>query len=721
MSTSTGTNQATPSSANMDENMDASIPANIMNVKHPDLYSGDRNKLEDWLMQWDLFFLFQGEKIPENKRVTLIASYMRGQAFTWIKPFIQQTNMGEAPDAVDAWVSDFDLFKQQIRPVFGVQNEEAVARRKIQHIRQLRSAADYAAEFQQLAANTDWDDTALKTMFRQGLKPRVKEELMRTGAVIDSLDQLVNEAIRVDSELYELQQELRADLHARMDVRPPPRNPWRNNLSNRGSRGGRYQPNTGRRIHNNTQSGYYGPEAMDLSIINKGPDRWSKQSKQGRGSKPDKSKVTCYGCGKQGHYARDCRMKNKVVRQLNVLTTGDEGTGDEWEVLTDDLGCLEMDTESEEDLEEDHGVYGRPPTPYPEPDDAKYKAHDLSQKHRDIFTDSSRPSQRQVIGDTDGRYHAVCIRREEDQIIIGKRHHGDFIQYGDEYYTPDHQELRVIDRNPATLQQEQRMLSLLDQVDEVMDSYEETEDEDDKEEQDDFYDTEEQCHLRYARVRLEDDGQGLTGLNRQVANARYTDVEWDRVTRQRNQENNRATRAELDLYNRHAPSRSEPDWSYQPSPAITNENHLFWRDERNPKHNFLPWQQCYKGSCQIHYMKKVEHKWFPSKRGGCARIWYQCKNVKCEDHLWDKRTMAHFPGITDPQTILKMQLVVNGHCKNELWEECLNADCKRHLVVKEVYGFTKQQEPFLGQRRRSTWNDPSTTLGSIDSSNSPSC
>jgi hypothetical protein len=50
---------------------------------------------------------------------------------------------------------DFDQFKEKIKPVFGVSNEPIIARRNIQRIRQTASAADYAADFQQLAANTD--------------------------------------------------------------------------------------------------------------------------------------------------------------------------------------------------------------------------------------------------------------------------------------------------------------------------------------------------------------------------------------------------------------------------------------------------------------------------------------------------------------------------------------------------------------------------------------
>ena len=53
-------------------------------------------------------------------------------------------------------------------------------------------------------------------MFCQGLKPKVKEELMCTSASTDTLDDLINTAIDINVKLYELQQELQDDLRARV-------------------------------------------------------------------------------------------------------------------------------------------------------------------------------------------------------------------------------------------------------------------------------------------------------------------------------------------------------------------------------------------------------------------------------------------------------------------------------------------------------------------------
>ncbi|KAJ4982496.1 reverse transcriptase domain protein, partial [Stagonosporopsis vannaccii] len=331
--TTISSTRATPSSSNEAPPVYEAAPnAGTISVAKPDLYKGDRQKLDEWLLQWDLFFTFQGQNVPEVQRVTLMASHMRDQALKWIKPFIQQYTAGEAPDEVDEWMRDSDRFKDKIRTIFGVINEPSVARRKIQHIQQRQSAADYAADFQQLAANTDWDDTALMTMFRQGLKPRVKEELMRTGASLETLDDLIKETIEIDNRLYELDCELGRGTRTpfRNAISPPRRNAWRNNAPRQGQRGGRYQANSSRRVHTGTNNGYYGPEAMDLSNINREPvRRWNDKGKGSQGK--NKSSVTCYGCGKIGHYARDCRDKNKVVRQLNMIVSDQPDDSGDWE------------------------------------------------------------------------------------------------------------------------------------------------------------------------------------------------------------------------------------------------------------------------------------------------------------------------------------------------------------------------------------------------------
>ena len=48
-------------------------------VRSLDLYYGDRDKLEEWLLQVNLYFRF-GPKVAEEEKGLLAASYLRGKA-----------------------------------------------------------------------------------------------------------------------------------------------------------------------------------------------------------------------------------------------------------------------------------------------------------------------------------------------------------------------------------------------------------------------------------------------------------------------------------------------------------------------------------------------------------------------------------------------------------------------------------------------------------------
>jgi hypothetical protein len=322
----------------MSEAQDTQAHGNASKVAKPDLYHGDRAKLEEWLLQMDLYFKFAADAVDDEDKVSFVTTYMRGDAHRWIKPYLTKyLDDNNSDEDITMLFEDYARFKTQIRQVFGVSNEDSIAARAIQHLKQKRSAAEYATEFQHYAIQTNWDDKALKVMYRQGLKNNVKAELMRSGAALDTLEQLYQESIRIDGDLHELAMETRGNITSNYGKTGPPR----------------YFP-TPRSHEHRKNSDPYGPrrmEGVEFGNIEKGKGRARKQQRDARKASTGKNtQITCYGCGKPGHIIRNCRQK--VTRQVNVLTDtshGEDDDDDGWEVVTSNMGRLMIDTGAEED------------------------------------------------------------------------------------------------------------------------------------------------------------------------------------------------------------------------------------------------------------------------------------------------------------------------------------------------------------------------------------
>ena len=294
-------------------------------VAKPDLYYGDRAKLEKWLMQFDVYFKIEDENIDDDDRPLLVVSYLRGRAEEWVAPYLRKyMDSDNNEESVTRMFQDWDEFKEKLRQTFSVANETNDAERAIQSLRQTKSAGDYANKFQHYAIQTEWNDKALMRMYRQGLKSQVRIELMRSGATVATLDDLINESIRLDNELYEHEKETQAFTAPRGQ----PRKETGRYKNNRQPRKGVYVPRTPGYYQNNR------PEAMHVDNIDHGRTGNASHNKSSGkiGNIDNKKNSTCYNCGKKGHFSRDCRSKNKVTRQINMIVTDDQD--EEWEVTT---------------------------------------------------------------------------------------------------------------------------------------------------------------------------------------------------------------------------------------------------------------------------------------------------------------------------------------------------------------------------------------------------
>ena len=67
------------------------FPDGKISVTKPDLFYSERNKVDNWLMQLQVYFQFQPEmKLPKEKWPLFTTTYMRGNAHRWIKPYVNK-------------------------------------------------------------------------------------------------------------------------------------------------------------------------------------------------------------------------------------------------------------------------------------------------------------------------------------------------------------------------------------------------------------------------------------------------------------------------------------------------------------------------------------------------------------------------------------------------------------------------------------------------------
>ncbi|MBW0589816.1 hypothetical protein O181_129531 [Austropuccinia psidii MF-1] len=177
-------------------------------MKAPECFDGTQPfKVRSFIQSCQLIFHNDPANFSQDRKKVLYAtSFLVGRAAKWIEPYLSNLNNQDSSDLLNSW----QVFESQLITLFGDPNEIRKAEAELDGLRMKEGGhvALYIANFRSLVSRIgDWGERALIHHFRKGLASRILDQLASHPSNIDSLQDLMDISLELDTRYHERQKE----------------------------------------------------------------------------------------------------------------------------------------------------------------------------------------------------------------------------------------------------------------------------------------------------------------------------------------------------------------------------------------------------------------------------------------------------------------------------------------------------------------------------------
>ena len=174
-----------------------SSSSNRLKLRAPTPFDGTKSRCEEFLTQCDMHFQVNPDQFEtDTKKIYWLASHTQDEAHRYVHALLKNKD--------STILKNFDAFRTAFRATFGDPLRDEVAEDNLWDLKQTTTVSRYITAFHQCTVHTTFDQAALMSRFRHGLKKDVRVELAKLPkrAKPNTLADMMEMSARIDNQLH---------------------------------------------------------------------------------------------------------------------------------------------------------------------------------------------------------------------------------------------------------------------------------------------------------------------------------------------------------------------------------------------------------------------------------------------------------------------------------------------------------------------------------------